>query len=166
MAKSYLHGIGFWNLWSTISGQIYNGCFVHGLKGWKTSGKLIPTKHLITLGHNEELKTNLGYIRISDHSEINFCIEFNSDITCLVKVFLGKSFKKVLIQPRRKRVQLKFDSFEEREFRIVCKCEQEQNIEITRIDAWKNTHESMIFDYDRKPTELWSKKIKMFINDF
>lgn len=166
LAKLYFQGIGFWNLWSTISGQIYNGCFIYGLRGWQTSGKLLQTKQAVYLGNNDELLSNLGYIRISDKSEINFCIEYNSDIHCNLLVYLGSSFKKIVVQPQTKRVQYKFNSFEKRQIRIVCKCEQNQGIEITRIDAWKNTHESMIFDYDRKPTELWSKKLKMFIKDF
>lgn len=129
----HFQGIGFWNLWSTISGQIYNGCFIFGLKGWQTSGKLLQTKQLVYLENNDELKTNLGYIRISDKSEVNFCIEYNSNINCLLMVYLGNYFRKILIKPQAKRVQFKFNSFEQREFRIICKCEQENGVVLLEL---------------------------------
>tara|TARA_B100001093_G_C26851031_1_gene1025145 strand:- start:2703 stop:4136 length:1434 start_codon:yes stop_codon:yes gene_type:complete len=166
LASRYFCGIGFWNLWSTISGQIYNGCFVHGLKGWSTTGKFLHKDLTLYLGKNDELNTKLGYIRIADHSEINFCIEYKPSANCVLHIYLGTSFKKIKIRPDSHSVKLRFDSFKQRTLRIVCKCNENQGIEITRVDAWKNTHDSMIFDYERKPTDLWFKSVKKFIEDF
>lgn len=158
--KHNILGIGFWSLWSTFAGHIYNGTFKFDAEGWDTNGYI--NKGTVLLKPQQHISTNLGYVRLDSKKSWNIlikysaekdskvCIKFN-DETQTVNFKAGKNNQEII------RYNTKITN------RNLLIEPLSSEISISRIDCFNIMHKSILFDEDRKE-EFGINKIKELID--
>lgn len=145
--KHNVYGIGFWSLWSTYAGHVYNGTFKFGLEGWESDGVL--SDNALRLAKKQKLSTNLGYVRLDGAKNWNLIIQYSCTIpTELMLRFNNKV--EIICLPAGENVTYKhkYRPITDRTLTLELIGE---SITIHRIDCYNIIHKSFLFDMDRNP---------------
>lgn len=141
-----IYGIGFWSLWTTVSGHIYNGTFKFGTEGWETDG--IYDNGRIKLNLFQSISTNLGYVRLDSSLTWNIYINYSTSKSS--KIILRFNNTNEVIKLERGECNWLERSFEfigNKELSVICFIGE---IVINRIDCFNMKHESFLYDEKRK----------------
>lgn len=152
IAKKYIHGLGFWNLWTTRVGHIYNGTFIFGPRGWITDGFIDPERPCLTLIPGQFTTQSLGYVRCDPKIKIYIFLEFDIHQPCELKVIFNQTEQCIKLKIEDKQFTCEFSASIHRVLRIEC---ISGKITLYRIDCFNFYTRSIFFDENRVPSPLW-----------
>lgn len=142
-----VYGIGFWSLWSTYAGHVYNGTFKFGLAGWETDGRL--SNDGLLLAKTQKLSTNLGYVRLDGMKSWNIMIKYSCKKDSQLMLRFNNQVEIVEL-PKGDTLSVfkKFASITDRFLSLEILSE---TVTVHRIDCFNIMHKSFLFDMDRNP---------------
>lgn len=157
--KHNVYGIGFWSLWSTYAGHVYNGTFKFGAEGWETNGYI--NGGCLYLKLEEYIATNLGYVRLDIDKSWNIFIEYTSLSGCEVKMLFNNSCQIISLKAGNKiQKHIEFHNVSDKRFKVEL---LEKEIIIHRIDCYNIMHKSILFNEKREP-EFGLASLKSLMN--
>lgn len=145
---STLDGIGVWALWSTYNGNVYNGTFKYGTRGWETQGALQDEGVYLTTGQN--LTTDLAYTGLNEKYKL--MIRTTCTQPCTINVKIGECEKDFNIQPGACINTLDIKG-SPRGTNLSFNVKQGSTT-ITRVEAYRMDLKSFLYTHDKKPTEI------------
>lgn len=145
--KNNIYGIGFWSLWSTYAGHVYNGTFKFGMEGWDSDGMLSDAG--VTLSKKQHISTNLGYVRLDGVKNWNIIIKYSCISNSQIMLRFNNKVE-ILDLSRGENMSLikKYRPITDRTLSIEVLSEQ---VTIHRIDCFNIMHKSFLFDMKRNP---------------
>jgi len=144
--KNTLYGIGFWSLWSTYAGQIYNGNFKFGPEGWETDGYINNNSLLLESG--KKIYANLAYIRLEYNKPWHLLMNYSAIKNSMVKIkFNGKVQNIKLDQVQNEKLVLNYNIIKDKYLEIECVSGE---LKIYRMDIFSIMHKSILFDEKRR----------------
>lgn len=145
--KNNVYGIGFWSLWSTYAGHVYNGTFKFGAEGWDTNAPF--SNGNFVLSPNDYISTNLGYIRLDNMKSWNILLKYSSQEQSKIMLKFNNQNQIIELAPGSSIQQtFKFNVISDRNLKIEC---LSGSLTIERIDCFNIMHKSIIFNEDRTP---------------
>jgi len=144
--KNNVYGIGFWSLWSTYAGHIYNGTFKFGSEGWETNGYI--NEGVLHLSASNYISSNLGYVRLDSNRAWNILIDYDAEETGKLFVTFNDTCQAIDFQAgKNNRIKLPYNIIQNRTLKIEC---ISSKISIKRIDCYNIMHKSILFDENRE----------------
>lgn len=154
LLRKYIHGLGFWSLWTVRNGHIYNGTFVHGAKGWVTNGFLQCEKYCLLLASGNYAETNLGYVRSDSRKKCFIFLEFEVHEPSILKVGFNGCEQILNLSQGDKSTAIEFNGSVNRNLRIES---VKGKLSLFRIDFFNYHFRSILFDENKVPSPLWIK---------
>jgi len=160
LAPKLLGAIGIWTLWDSVNGQVYNGNFKFGIKGWETNGYYSDIEHLVTLNSGEFISSNFGYTRINDNDKHSILLHVHSVQNARLSVFLGDVEKILNIEPKEsyQSFVLEYEQNLNKKFKIEC---AQGSIKILRIDCYNIELKSLMLDKNKQRKKTYEAMHKL-----
>lgn len=144
--KNNIYGIGFWSLWSTYAGHVYNGTFKFGAEGWDTDGQIINGDLL--LNSSNYVASNLGYVRLDSNRKWNILLEYSSAEDAKILISFNNTSQVVNLSPADNRKEFfSYAIIQDRGLKIEV---VSGRVAIHRIDCFNIMHKSILFDENRE----------------
>lgn len=145
--KNNILGIGFWSLWTTYAGHVYNGTFKYESEGWETDGYVHDNQADLKIG--QSISTNLGYIRLDDNKTWNILIKYSANTDSKILVKFNNTNEVVSLTKGNNVIRtFTFNYISDKGLSLTC---IEGSVSIERIDCYNIRHKSFLFDENRNP---------------
>jgi len=157
--KNNIYGIGFWSLWTTYAGHVYNGTFKFSAEGWETDGYIKEGR--LYLKPQQYISTNLGYVRLDSDKSWNILIEYSALKDCELSILFNNNTQAIPLKAGNKIQEIiKYSDVHDKGFNIEL---LKGEITINRIDCYNIMHKSILFDENRNKV-YFSDSLDQLIN--
>jgi len=141
-------GIGFWSLWTTVSGHVYNGTFALGYEGWNSDAEL--RSHSLVLRAGNKVSTNLGYVRLDNKRTWNILLKYTATRASHVEVTFNGVTNIIEFEAGDSRTKImKYHYVTDKALELKCLTGE---VTLMRVDCFNQTHKSIFYNEDRKLT--------------